>query len=92
MPKTAQQRFDEYLAERRDTTDAMMAVESAARSRYQHHGGGHYAYVAGYFHMQLGDAISRLPRAQRKEFRETLLRAAKNLEQEALMRTIKESA
>jgi hypothetical protein len=89
MAKSAQQRFNEYLDECRETREALGQFEKAAQTRYDDNG---YAYIAGYMMTQLQDAIIGLPKARRAEFREVFLRAAKKLEQEHLMRTIKESA
>ena len=87
--KSAQQKFNEYLDECRETRQALGAFEKAVQEKYDGHG---YAYIAGYMMTQLQDAITHLPKAKRAEFRETFLRAAKKIEQEHLMKTIKESA
>ena len=87
--KSAQQKFNEYLAECAETREALSAFERAVHEKYD---GSGYAYVAGYMMTQLQDAITHLPKAKRAEFRETFLRAAKKFEQENLMKTIKESA
>jgi hypothetical protein len=87
--KSAQQKFDEYLNECRETRQALGAFEKAVHEKYD---GSGYAYIAGYMMTQLQDAITHLPRAKRAEFRETILRAAKKFEQENLMKMIKESA
>ena len=89
MPKSAQQKFNEYLDECAETREALSAFERAVHEKYD---GSGYAYVAGYMMTQLQDAITHLPKAKRAEFRETFLRAAKKFEQENLMKTIKESA
>ena len=89
MPKSAQQKFNEYLDECAETREALSAFERAVHAKYD---GSGYAYVAGYMMTQLQDAITHLPKAKRAEFRETFLRAAKKFEQENLMKTIKESA
>ena len=89
MKKSAQQKFNEYLDECRETRAALGEFEKAAQDRYDNNG---YAYIAGYMMSQLQDAIIGLPRARRAEFREVFRRAAQKLEQEQLMRTIKETA
>ena len=91
MPKSAQQRFNEYLDECKETTDCLQALDRAAQLRYGDRG-NHYAYTSGYFFMQLSDAVNRLPKRQRAEFRDTFRRAAEKLEQEALINTIKDAA
>jgi hypothetical protein len=87
--KTAQQKFDEYLDECRETRQALGAFEKAVHEKYD---GSGYAHIAGYMMTQLQDAITHLPKAKRAEFRETFLRAAKKFEQEHLLKTIKEAA
>ena len=88
MPKSAQQKFSEYLFECQETRDALGAFEKAVQDRYDGHG---YAYIAGYMMMQFQDAVSQLPKAKRAEIRENFLREAKKFEQETLLKTIKES-
>ena len=87
--KSAQQKFNEYLDECAETREALGAFERAVQAKYD---GSGYAYLAGYFMTQLQDAITHLPKARRAEFRETFLRAAKKIEQEHLMKTIKDAA
>ena len=86
--KTAQQKFNEYLDECRETSDALSAFEKAVQEKYDGHG---YAYIAGYFMMQFKEAVSELPKKRRAEIRERFLREAKKFEQENLMKMIKES-
>jgi hypothetical protein len=88
MPKSAQQKFNEYLDECRETREAMGAFEKAVQDKYD---GSGYAYIAGYLMTQLQDAITHLPKAKRQEFRENFLRAAKKFEQENLINKIKEA-
>jgi hypothetical protein len=87
--KSAQQKFNEYLDECRETREALGQFEKAVQEKYD---GSGYAYIAGYMMTQLQDAITHLPKAKRAEFRETFLRAAKKFEQENLLKMIKESA
>ena len=89
MPKSAQQKFNEYLEERQETRDALNAFEKAVQGRYDNNG---YAYIAGYLMMQIGDVVAELPKARRAEFRENFLREAKKFEQETLLRKIKDTA
>lgn len=88
MPKSAQQKFNEYLDECRETRNAINEVESASRDNCD----GSYAYACGYFSSLLGDVISELPKARRAEIRQQLLRTAQNQKNELLAKTIKESA
>ena len=89
MSKSAQQKFNEYLDECRETREAMGAFEKAVQDKYD---GSGYAYIAGYFMMQMLEAVTHLPKAKRQEFRERFLREAKRFEQENLINKIKESA
>lgn len=86
--KSAQQKFNEYLDECRETREALGAFEKAVQEKYN---GSGYAYIAGYLMTQLQDAITHLPKAKRAEFRENFLRAAQKFENENLMKMIKES-
>ena len=88
MPKSAQQKFNEYLDECHQTSDAVSALEKAVQEKYDNHG---YAYLAGYFMMQFKDVVSELPKAKRAEVRERILREATRFEQENLINKIKEA-
>ncbi len=87
MARSAQDKFNEYLAECRETRDAINEVEKASRDNTDS-----YAYACGYFSALLGDVIAELPKARRAEIREQLLRTAQKQKNELLARTIKESA
>jgi hypothetical protein len=87
MPKSAQQKFNEYLDESRETRNAINEVESASRENCD----GSYAYACGYFSSLLGDVIAELPKARRAEIREQLLRTAQNQKNELLAKQIKNS-
>ena len=89
MPKSAQQKFNEYLEECAETGNALTAFERAVQDKYDNHG---YAYIAGYMMMQFREAVSELPKARRAEIRERFLREAKRFEQENLLNKIKEGA
>jgi hypothetical protein len=89
MAKSAQQKFNEYLDEREATRQAVGAFEKAVHEKYD---GSGYAYIAGYFMMQMLEAVAHLPKAKRAEFRERFQREAKKFEQENLMKMIKETA
>ena len=88
MPKSAQQKFNEYLDECRETRDSINELEKASRERYE----GSYAYACGYFATLLGDVIAELPKARRAELREQLYREAQKQKNLHLAETIKESA
>jgi len=87
MPKSAQQKFNEYLEESRETRDAINEVEIASRENCD----GSYAFACGYFSVLLGDVIAELPKQRRAELREQLLRTAQKQKNELLARTIKEA-
>jgi hypothetical protein len=87
MPKSAQQKFNEYLDECRETRDAINELEQAARENHD----GSYAYACGVYTVLLGDVISMLPKAKRAEIREQLLRTAQKQKNEHLAKMIKES-
>ena len=87
MARSAQDKFNEYLAECRETRDAINEVEKAARENHE----GSYAYACGVYSALLGDIISELPKARRAEIREQLLRTAQKQKNELLARTIKEA-
>lgn len=89
MAKSAQQKFNEYLAECDATRDAVKQFEQAVHAKYD---GSGYAYLAGYFMMQMQEAISELPKAKRQEFRDKFLREAKRFEQENLVRVLSKEA
>ncbi len=88
MPKSAQDKFSEYLAECRETRDAINEVEKASRENCE----GSYAFACGVFSSILGDVISELPKARRAEFRSQLLNLAQKQKNEHLAKTIKETA
>ena len=87
MPKSAQERFNEYLDECRETRDAINELEKASRENHD----GSYAYSCGVFSVLLGDIIAELPKKRRAEIREQLLRTAQKQKNELLARTIKDS-
>jgi hypothetical protein len=87
MPKSAQDKFNEYLAECRETRDAINSVETASRENCD----GSYAFACGVFSMMLGDVISELPKSRRAELREQLYRIAQKQKNELLAKKIKDS-
>lgn len=87
MPKSAQQKFNEYLDECRETRDAINEVEKTSRENHD----GSYAYSCGVFSMMLGDVISELPKARRAELRDRLYRLAQQQKNELLTKMIKEA-
>ena len=87
MPKSAQQKFNEYLEDCHKTSDAISELTNATNEYYNG-----YAFAAGYLGMQLGDAIALLPKAKREEFRDRLIRKAEETRHKILIETIKDTA
>jgi len=86
MKKTAQQKFNEFLDESRETRNAINEFESASRENHKS-----YAFAAGVFSTLLGDVIAELPKARRAELREQLYKLAQKQKNEALFNNIKET-
>ena len=87
MARSAQDKFNEYLAECRETRDAINEVEKAARENHE----GSYAYACGVYSVLLGDIISELPKKRRAEIREQLLESAQRQKNQLLAKMIKEA-
>jgi hypothetical protein len=88
MAKSAAQKFDEYLSECRETRNTINEIEKASREKYD----GSYAYSCGVFSMMLGDVIAQLPKAKRVEMRQQMIKIANQLQNDILIKTIKEAA
>ena len=86
MAKSAQDKFNEYLAESRETHNAINELSNRTNELYDG-----YAFAAGFLGMTLADAIGELPKAKRAEFRERILKAADKARNEYLLKTIKET-
>lgn len=71
MPKTAQQKFNEYLEDSRKTTQAVNQMIESSNDLY-----GGYAYATGYLSTVLQEVIAQLPRAKREELRQRFARSA----------------
>jgi len=87
MPKTAQDKFDEYLAECRETTDAVNEFINSSHENY-----GSYAYATGALQCIVTEVIGELPRARRAAYRERLYKLAQQQKNETLARALKEAA
>ena len=85
MAKSAQQRFNEYLEECRETNDA---VNEFTKSSYENYKG--YAYAAGALESIVKDLISELPKARRAELRQRFYDMAQKQKNEFLLKQIKE--
>lgn len=71
MPKSAQQKMNEFLDESRETRDALNEFITHTHEHF-----GSYSFTAGYLSTLLGDVIAELPRARRAELRNQLYRKA----------------
>lgn len=87
MAKSAQEKFNDYLSESRETTQAVNAMVDETNKLYDG-----YAFAAGFLGMMLQDAISQLPKARRAEMRDRLLRKAQEARNQNLANVIKETA
>jgi glucan phosphoethanolaminetransferase (alkaline phosphatase superfamily) len=80
-------RFEQYLAEFRETQQAVNAVTDSTYKLYND-----YGYAAGYYGSMVADLIAQLPKAKRAEYRERLRQKAKEFENQYLLKQIKETA
>jgi len=87
MPKSAQQKWNEYLDESREIMAAINEVSNRTNELYEG-----YAFAAGFLGMTLADAIVLLPKAKREEFRQRLFKQAEKARNEYLLKTIKDTA
>jgi hypothetical protein len=88
MRKTAQQKFNEFLDECRETRDAINELERNSRENHD----GSYAFACGVFSTLLGDLIAELPKARRAEVRNDLYRMAQKQKNELMFKSVKEIA
>lgn len=86
MPKSAQDKFNEYLAECRETSQAVTEFTSASHENY-----GNYAYACGALESMIKDVISELPKARRAEIRQRFFDMAQKQKNEHLAKVIKEA-
>ena len=87
MAKSAQQRFNEYLSESRETADAVREFVDTAYANY-----GTFGYAAGVLSSIVADLISELPAKRRAEMRERFYSMAQKQKNQMLIDNIKESA
>lgn len=78
MPKSAQEKMQNFLDESRETRDA---INEFVSNTYEHFGS--YSFTAGYMSTLLGDVIAELPKARRAELRAQILRKAGEYSKEA---------
>jgi hypothetical protein len=86
MAKSAQQKFDEYLAECRETSQSINEMVQSSYDLY-----GNYAYAAGYLQSVLAEVIDQLPKAKRDGIRNQLRRQAQNDKNATLANKLKEA-
>jgi hypothetical protein len=86
MAKSAQEKFNEYLAESRETSDAVREMVETSYDLNKT-----YGYAAGYLQSLVVDLISELPKARRAELRNQLYAQAQKQKNELLAKTIKEA-
>jgi hypothetical protein len=87
MAKSAQEKFNEYMAESRETADAVREMVDTSYDLYKS-----YGHAAGYLQSLVNDLISELPKARRAELRNKLYAQAQKHKNELLLKTVKESA
>jgi hypothetical protein len=85
MAKSAQEKFNEFLDECRETSQAVSAMVSESYENYNN-----YAYACGVLESMLKDAIAELPKARRAEFRAQLFNLAQKQRNERLSSNAKE--
>ena len=86
MARSAQQKFDEYLAECRETSQSINEMVQSSYDLY-----GNYAYAAGYLQSVLAEVIDQLPKAKRDGIRNQLRRQAQNDKNATLANKLKEA-
>jgi hypothetical protein len=86
MAKSAQIKFDEYLAECRETSQSINEMVQSSYELY-----GNYAYSAGYLQSLLAEVIDQLPKAKREGLRNQLRRQAQNDKNAQLANTLREA-
>jgi len=86
MAKSAQDKFNEYLDECRETSDAVREFVNVSADNYKG-----YAYAAGALQIIVSDLIAELPKARRAELREQFYRMAQKQKNELLLKTVKEA-
>jgi chemotaxis protein histidine kinase CheA len=85
--KSAQQKFNEYLDECRETSDAVSEFVETSYDNYKS-----YSQAAGALESMVKDLISELPKARRAEIRERFRKMARDQQNEITFKQIKESA
>jgi hypothetical protein len=84
--KTAQDKFNAYLAEFRETSDV---VNDFVDSSYDNNKS--YAYAAGALSVIVKELIAEMPRAKRAKLRDRIRSIAQDQKNELLLKTIKKA-
>ena len=87
MARSAQEKFNEYLDECRETSDA---INEFVKASYENND-RNYGYAAGDLESMIKDVITELPKARRAEIRKRFLDVAQTQKNEHLLKSIKES-
>ena len=87
MGRSAQEKFNEYLDECRETSDA---INEFVKASYENND-RNYGYAAGYLESLIKEVITQLPKAKRAEMRDRFYAMAQKQKNEFLMKSIKES-
>ncbi len=80
MAKSAQAKFNEFLAESRENSQAVTEMISASYDLY-----GNYSYACGFLESMVKDLMGELPKARRAEVREQFRARARKLQQEKMV-------
>ena len=86
MRKSAQEKFNEFLDESRETGNAVHDMVEASYDLHKN-----YGYAVGTLQSLAIELIAQLPKVKRAEYRDKLRRQAQKLKNELLTKTIKES-
>ena len=86
MAKSAAQKFDEYLAECRETSQSINDMVQSSHDLY-----GNYSYAAGYMQSMLAEVIDQLPKVKRDGLRNQLRRQAQNNKNAQLANALREA-
>lgn len=86
MAKSAQQKFNEFLDESRETTDAVREMVDRSFDL-----NSNYAYAAGYLQSLVSELIMQMPKAKRAEYRSQLLSQAQKHKNELMLQQIKDT-
>ena len=87
MAKSAQQKFNEYLDECRETNDVINEFVNASYENNDRN----YGYAAGYLESMIKEVITQLPKAKRAEIRKRFSDMAQKQRNEHLLKSIKTS-